>query len=136
VQVRASVRFIGTNVILDDGVGINSGVIFDHGAPIHLEKNVRVAYNVIFACAGHAIGPPEMRADEWYAKPIRVGEGTWIGANVLIMPGVSIAPGCVIAAYSFVNADLPAPNTLYVGTPPRAVRELDSPRPGGDPKAG
>ena len=58
-----------------------------------------------------------------YAKPIRIGNGVWIGGGAIVLPGVTIGDGCVIGAGSVVTRDLP-PDTLAVGNPARIVRSL------------
>ena len=42
-----------------------------------------------------------------WAKPVHVGNGCWLGANVVICPGVTIGDGCVIGAGSVVTRDIP-----------------------------
>lgn len=120
----AGIRFNGTNVIFEDGVAVNSGCIFDRGAEIKLEQDVRVGFNVTFSTFNHHIGPPDERAFGAYAEPILVGRGTWLANNVLIFPGVTIAPGCIIAAGALVNADCDTPNGIYAGTPAKLVRVI------------
>ena len=58
------------------------------------------------------------------AAPVRIGAGSFLGANVTVLPGLTIGPGCFLAAGSVVTADVP-PRTLVAGVPARAVRSLD-----------
>jgi maltose O-acetyltransferase len=60
-----------------------------------------------------------------------VGDGSWIGANVTILPGVTIGKDCVIGAGAVVTSDC-APNTVYAGVPARPIRML-APLDGVDP---
>ena len=50
------------------------------------------------------------------ALPIHVGDNCWFGANVSVMPGVTIGSGCVIAAGSVITKDVPD-NSLVAGVP-------------------
>ena len=59
---------------------------------------------------------------EEYRK-IQIGNGVWIGSNAVILPGVTIGDGVVIAAGSVVNRDCDA-NSFYAGTPAKYVRTL------------
>lgn len=118
------IRFNGGNVIFEDGVAVNSGCIFDRGAEIKLEENVRVGFNVTFSTYNHYIGPSHERSTGGYSEPILVGRGTWLANNVVILPGVSIAPGCIIAAGALVNKDCETPDAIYAGTPAKLVRTL------------
>lgn len=58
-----------------------------------------------------------------YAKPVHIGNGCWLGANVVVCPGVSIGDGAVIGAGSVVTRDIPE-NTVAVGNPARILREI------------
>ena len=58
-----------------------------------------------------------------YAKPVHIGRGCWICANVTILPGVTIGEGCVIGAGSVVTHDVPA-NSFAAGNPCRVIRTL------------
>lgn len=58
-----------------------------------------------------------------YAKPVRIGNDCWLGANVVVCPGVTIGNNCVIGAGSVVTKDIPD-NTIAVGNPCRPLRTL------------
>lgn len=72
---------------------------------------------------GHEIGPAKRRAGANTSRPIVVGDGTWIGASVTVVGGVSIGAGCVVAAGSVVTRDVPD-NTLVGGVPASPIRSL------------
>ncbi|MFP7761491.1 acyltransferase [Marisediminicola sp. LYQ85] len=57
--------------------------------------------------------------------PVTIGDGAWVGARAIILPGVTIGSGCVIAAGSIVRADC-APNTMWAGIPAALKRRLDT----------
>ena len=58
-----------------------------------------------------------------YAKPVKIGNDNWIGANVVICPGVTIGDNCVIGAGSVVTRDIPS-NSFAAGVPCRVIREI------------
>ena len=58
-----------------------------------------------------------------YAKPVRIGDDNWFGANVVICPGVTIGDNCVIGAGSVVTRDIPS-NSFAAGVPCRVIREI------------
>ena len=64
-----------------------------------------------------------MLAGKGINAPIRIEDGCWIGANVTIMPGVTIAKGCIIGAGTLVTEDTEE-NGIYVGIPARLIRKL------------
>ena len=59
-----------------------------------------------------------------YARPIKIGNGCWLGGGVIILPGVTIGDGCVIGGGSVVTKDIP-PNSLAVGNPCRVIRKIN-----------
>ena len=64
--------------------------------------------NVTVATAGHPINPTLREKIYQYNMPVHIGRNCWIGAGVLIMPGVTIGDNTVIGAGSVVTKDIPA----------------------------
>jgi len=58
-----------------------------------------------------------------WAKPVRIGNDCWLGANVVVCPGVTIGDGCVIGAGSVVTRDIPAGH-FAAGNPCRVIRAI------------
>jgi maltose O-acetyltransferase len=56
------------------------------------------------------------------SKPVKIGNRCWIGANAMILPGVTIGDNVIIGAGSLVNKDIPS-NTIAVGSPAKIIRE-------------
>ncbi|WP_348642258.1 DapH/DapD/GlmU-related protein, partial [Methylobacterium sp. WL7] len=57
-------------------------------------------------------------------KPVSIEDGCWIGANVTVMPGVTIKRGCVIGANSLV-VESTDEDCLYYGTPARRIKNFE-----------
>ena len=80
--------------------------------------------NVVLATAGHPI-LPELREKAYqYNSSVHIGRNCWLGAGVLVMPGVTIGDNTVIGAGSVVTKDIPA-NVVAVGNPCRVLREIN-----------
>lgn len=90
-----------------------------------IEDDVYIGPFVKVITDGHHIGGPNKRAGANQVKPVTIGAGTWVGANSTILGGVTIGPGCIVAAGSLVNKNIPA-NTLVGGVPAKVIRSLDS----------
>lgn len=58
-----------------------------------------------------------------YAKPVHIGDNCWLGANVVVCPGVTIGENCVIGAGSVVVKSIPA-NSFAAGNPCRVIRPI------------
>ena len=56
--------------------------------------------------------------------PVHIGKNCWIGAGVVIVPGINIGDNTVIGAGSIVTKDIPA-NSVAVGNPCRVIREIN-----------
>ena len=80
--------------------------------------------NTCFICLSHFIGDSNKRAGKNIYSNIHVGKGSWIGANVTVLPGVSIGNGCIVAAGSVVISDC-EDNCLYAGNPAKKKRYLE-----------
>ena len=59
-----------------------------------------------------------------YCIPVISGRNVWVGANVSILPGVTIGDNCVIGAGSVVTHSIPA-NTVAYGSPCKVIREIN-----------
>ncbi len=111
-------------LLLGDDVFINAGCCFDLSAPIVIGSRTQVAYQVTLMTGGHAIGTHDSRAGAHCPEPIHIGEGVWIGARAIVLPGVTIGAGAVVAAGALVTKDVPA-DTLVAGVPAKQIRTLE-----------
>lgn len=57
-----------------------------------------------------------------YSKPVKIGKDCWIGARVMVLPGIEIGDGCIIGANSVVTKDIPS-NYVAAGIPAYKIRE-------------
>ena len=85
--------------------------------------NVFVAPNCGFYTAGHALDAEQRIQGLEYAYPITIGNNVWIGAQVCVLPGVTIGDNTIIGAGSVVTKSIPA-NVLAVGNPCRVLRTI------------
>jgi maltose O-acetyltransferase len=95
-----------------------------HHSHVTIGSEAKVAPEVMFCCMTHHIGVPSRRAGEVYNGDISVGDGCWIGTRAILLPGVNIGAGSVVAAGAVVTKDVP-PNCVGGGIPFRVIRYLD-----------
>ncbi|QRV01733.1 sugar O-acetyltransferase [Arcanobacterium phocisimile] len=104
---------------------VNYDCIFLDVAPITIGENCQIAPRVQLLTAWHPL-EPTLRSEGWEGgSPIVVGNNVWLGAGVMVLPGVRIGDNSIIGAGSVVTKDIPA-NTIAVGSPARVVKELPS----------
>lgn len=111
--------FLGSNVWLSPNVSIYSNVM----AIVTIKDNCDIGHEVSFITGSHEIGNSERRAGKGTAASITVEEGCWIGARTIILGGVTIGKGAIVAAGSVVTDNVP-PNTLVAGVPAKVKRIL------------
>jgi maltose O-acetyltransferase len=117
---------------------ISGSLHCDIGAPLEIGDRVRIGHDVSLLTVDHRVGPETMRSGARKFGSIEIGDGAWLASRVVVLPGVRISAGAIVAAGSLVTRDVPA-NTLVVGVPARVVRDLsrngDSDLPPGDSEA-
>lgn len=113
----------GYNVKIGENFFANVNCVILDEAEVTFGDNVFIAPNCGFYTAGHPFDVEQRNRGLEYARPIHVGNNVWIGAQVSVLPGVTIGDGCVIGAGSVVNRDVHE-GCLAVGNPCRVVRKL------------
>ena len=73
---------------------------------------------------GHPIDPEERAKCSMYSFPITIGDGAWLGAGSIVLPGITIGKYAVIGAGSVVTKDIPD-YTVAVGNPCRPIRKIN-----------
>lgn len=118
---RGPVLFIG------DGTSIAGAAVISATTSVRLGQRVLLARNVYIADHQHAFDDADRAVlDQGVERvgPVAIGDGAWLGQNVVVGPGVSIGWGAVIGANSVVLDDVPD-RAVALGAPARVVRQLD-----------
>lgn len=95
---------------------LNAGSYVDGNAPLDIGAGVRIGSNVTILTSKHNVGGHSRRClphEDNTHHPVTIGSGSWLGAGVIVMPGVTVAPGCIIGAQSLVTRNT-EPDGLYV----------------------
>lgn len=114
----------GYNIEIGENFYANVNCVILDGARVRFGDNVFVGPNCGFYTAGHPLNVVQRSSGLEYALPITIGDNVWLGAQVCVLPGVTIGSNCVIGAGSVVTQDIPN-NSLAVGNPCRVVRKLE-----------
>ena len=116
-------NFGGRHVHLGKNVYTNFGVTFVDDTHIYVGDYTMIGPNVTIATAGHPIDPDLRRKGLQYNLPVHIGKNCWLGAGVVVLPGVTIGDNTVIGAGSVVTKDIPA-GVVAVGNPCKVLREV------------
>ena len=102
-------------------IGIHCTVI----GPICIGSHVNLAQGITVTALNHNFEDTSMKIDEQgiTTKPVVIGDDVWIGANAVILPGVTIGRHCVVAAGAVVTKDIPD-NTLVGGVPAKIMKRI------------
>lgn len=92
-------------------------------APIVIGEDCQIGPNVQLLTPTHPIDPQPRRNKLEAAEPITIHDNVWLGAGVIVCPGVTIGENSVIGAAAVVTKDIPA-NVVAVGNPARVIREI------------
>ncbi len=116
-------NWAGAHVHFGNNVYANFNLTLVDDTDIYVGDKVMFAPNVTVATAGHPINPELRYQAMQYNIPVHIGNNVWIGANAVVLPGVTIGDNSVIGAGSVVTKDIPA-NVVAVGNPCRVIREI------------
>lgn len=114
----------GKHVHFGSGVYGNFNLTLVDDCEIYVGDNVMFGPNVTLATAGHPIHIELRKKEAQYNLPITIGNNVWIGANVVVLPGITIGENTVIGAGSIVTKDIPA-NVIAVGNPCKVMRAIN-----------
>lgn len=117
-------NFGGAHVHFGKNIYANFNLTLVDDTHIYVGDYTMFGPNVTIATAGHPI-LPELREKAYqYNMPVNIGKNCWIGAGVIILPGITIGDNVVIGAGSVVTKDLPS-NVVAVGNPCHILREVN-----------
>ena len=113
----------GYNIEIGENFFSNHNLIILDCAKVQFGDNVFIGPNCGFYTAGHPLDFERRNKGLEYAYPIKVGNNVWIGADVHVMPGVSIGNNVVIGGGSVVAKNIPD-NVVALGNPCQIIRSI------------
>ena len=114
----------GHHVHMGKNVYANFNLTLVDDTHIYIGDYTMIGPNVVIATAGHPLLPELREKGYQYNAPVHIGRNCWLGAGVIIVPGITIGDNTVIGAGSVVTKDIPS-NVLAVGNPCRVLREIN-----------
>lgn len=122
----------GSHTTIGNSFFANFNLTIQDDAPVTIGERCSFGPNVtivtplhpMLASERNGILDPEGNAKSMcYARPVTIGDDCWLGANVVVCPGVTIGSNCVIGAGSVVTRSIPD-NCFAAGNPCRVIRRL------------
>jgi len=118
VQIYHPVVFYGPEALdIGDNTSIAPYVHIWCGGRVMIGANCMIGSHTAISSLTHDPTKEPMNTAT-VAKPVTIGDGVWIGAHAVIMPGITLGHGCVVGAASVVTHDVP-PNAIVRGVPAR-----------------
>jgi maltose O-acetyltransferase len=121
--IESGSYFFSNNIGLGDWAVINSHCYIDNRDRVEMGDRAGLSNGVMVCTSTHELGDELKRYGAYRTAPVTIGAGTWVGVRATILPGVNIAPGCMIGAGAVVTEDT-EPNGLYAGVPATRKRDL------------
>ncbi len=102
-------------------IGLHNTII----GPVEIGSHVNLAQGITVTALNHNFDDTEKRIDEQgvSTNPVTIEDDVWIGANAVILPGVTIGNHCVVAAGAVVTKDVP-PHSLVAGVPAKVIKQI------------
>ena len=116
-------NFGGHHVHFGKNIYANYNLTLVDDTHIYVGDYTMFGPNVTIATAGHPIDPSLRERGLQYNMQVRIGKNCWLGAGVVVVPGVTIGDNVVIGAGSVVTKDIPS-NVVAVGNPCRVLRPV------------
>ena len=103
-----------------DDVSFNAYLHIWGTGGVTIGNRVMIASHVAITSATHDAAAPIMKYTSVY-RPVIIDDDVWIGAHCVILPGVHVGRGAVIAAGAVVTHDVP-PESIVAGVPAKVIK--------------
>ena len=116
----------GVAIEIGDGTSIAGNCVISAVHSVRLGRAVLVARGVYISDHIHAyedLDQPVLAQGTAGVEPVEIGDGAWLGENVVVGPGVRIGRGAVVGGNAVVLSNVPD-HSLAVGVPARVVRSF------------
>ena len=112
------------NIIFGSGCDVGNRVSFLSAAPIEIGEQCLIASDVLITSENHGVDVEKYRnyaCQPLDCKPVKVGNGCWIGEKVVILPGVTLGDKCIVGAGAIVTKSFPS-YSMIAGNPARLIK--------------
>lgn len=122
--INAGVKCFGPQIYIGNSwIGMGTWLISTEHSGIYIGDDCDLGPQVLITVGSHKIGPGSRRAGPGTSSDVVVHDGCWIGARSVILSGVTVGEGSIVAAGAVVVSDVAA-GSLVAGVPARLVKNL------------
>jgi maltose O-acetyltransferase len=111
-----------TNISIGKNVHVTNNCILDGRGGLSIGDDTMVGFETLIVTGTHNYEQADIliRMQGAYRSPVAIGKDVWLGARTIILPGVTIGDGAVVAAGAVVTRDIP-PYAIAGGVPARVI---------------
>jgi maltose O-acetyltransferase len=124
VKMTKNVRFYSgfsvrnpKDLVIEDGVSIGPKVLLDARSGLTIHKNAVIAYEAIIWTLNHDYNDIHFRGK---GAPVDIGAFSWICSRSIILPGVRVGEGAIVASGAIVTKDV-EPYSIVGGVPAKVI---------------
>lgn len=128
IKMSRNVRFYpgthvrrATGITIEDGVSIGPKVLLDGREGLYIRKNAVIAYEAILWTLNHDYNDVSFKTK---GAPVTIEEYAWICSRAIVLPGVKVGKGAVVASGAVVTRDVP-PFAIVAGIPARIIGQRE-----------
>lgn len=127
IECTGVIRELGEGLEIGDNVGISANAFFAVRGKVTIGENTIFGPGVSIHAENHVFSDlyKPIRLQGSNRKGIIIGKDCWIGSKVIILDGVRIGDGCIVAAGAVVNNDVPD-NAIVGGVPAKVIKYRDA----------
>lgn len=106
---------------IKEGCEIGKGTIINAGENVLINENTLIGPYCLIQASNHGYrGKGPIKGQEYTHAPISIGRGSWLAANVIVLPGIVIEDGAVIGASAVVTKNIET-NSINAGNPSKRI---------------
>jgi maltose O-acetyltransferase len=130
-QIHGSLKVTGPGRLqqrlrIGRGASIDAECVLDLSENVHIGERVTIEPGVMILTSTHELDFPQHRAGKVVTSPVSIGDGAWLRARSIILPGVKVGAGAVVEAGAVVNKDVEA-HVRVGGIPAVKLEQLRKP---------
>jgi acetyltransferase-like isoleucine patch superfamily enzyme len=123
VSAADKVKLVGEGNNAERCLALNGGILIQGSNYVFIDKTVLIAPGVKIISGNHDLD--DFKKESVISAPLKIHENCWLGANAIVLPGVTLLKGTIVGAGSVVVKSFDRGNITVAGNPARVIKERD-----------